>query len=132
MVEGSRVPKREPLCQIDYRFWRVTSRLPSPAYLTAVPRASPNQAQPLPIKDGGVLRAVEDVRVQMMAVPKHCEPSAQSQHCGPHCETASAHASSPIYTRFVDSSRASVIVVPHLARSILISRAQYNWDEQLG
>jgi hypothetical protein len=59
--------------------------------------------RPLPIKDGGVLRAVEDVRAYMTAVLKHRETSAQWQRCGPHCETA---------------PRAHVSLMSHLALSI--------------
>jgi hypothetical protein len=75
-LTGTALPDR-------YRFGKLTSRLPTPAYLTAVPRASRTRlTRLLPIKDGGVLHAVEDVRIYMTAVPKHRETSAQWQRCG--------------------------------------------------
>src|SRR5262249_51064144 len=67
--------------------------------------------QPLPIKNGGVLRAVENLRAYMKAVLKHCETSAHNGNvAGRIVRSPPVHASLPIYTRFVGSNRARVIV----------------------
>src|SRR5262245_52100423 len=51
---------------LAWSFAELTSRLPSPAYLTAVPQHLRTKlTRPLPIKDGGVLHAVEDVPAYM-------------------------------------------------------------------
>jgi hypothetical protein len=110
------VPRREPLRQIVIA-WRVTSRLPSPALSYHCPPRIFRTKLTRP-KDGAVLRAVKDVRAQHHGGVKTPRDERAGGRCGPHCETALPHASLPIYTRFVSSSRASVIVVPHLARSI--------------
>jgi hypothetical protein len=122
---GNRFAGSLSFCRVDIAITvsRLSYRCP--------PRISePSFTRPLPIKDGGVLHAVEDVRAYMTAVPKHRKTSAQWQRCGPHCETTPAHVSLRIYTRFVGSSRASVIMVFHLALSIGWEKKKYHWEEK--
>jgi hypothetical protein len=61
---------------------------------------------------------LHDSGAKMIAVPKHRETSAQWQHCKIDLLIL------PIYTLFVGSNRA-------VSSWCLISRAQYNWEEEV-
>jgi hypothetical protein len=92
----------------------LTSRLPSPAYLTALPAHLPNQAHSTVADQRSAARFVSR-RGTRMPVPQRRETTAQSQRAGRIVRPPSSR-------RFVGSSRASVIVVSHLALSIQLGR----------
>jgi hypothetical protein len=98
-------------------------KLPSPAHLTAVPRASPNQAHStVADQRRRLLRAVEDVRAYMTAVSKHRETSAQGDVAG---------RIRPTSRFFANLHTIWLVPVEPVSSWCPISRSQYNWEEEV-
>jgi hypothetical protein len=109
------------LTELRYHFgeWhRVTSIRPIlqsfPAHLQT------NLTRPLPIKDGGALRAVEEVSICRTTTPRDYSTGSSYE---PHCESA-------LLTFLCQTTHDLLVPVEPVSSWCLISRSQYNWAEE--